>query len=64
MYFENDRFTERENDVINLLIEGKSNKQIALELIISNRTVEFHLGNIYTLNFGQEIGQKEAFKAG
>jgi hypothetical protein len=30
------------------LLQGKSNKQIALELGISNRTVEFHLGNIYT----------------
>jgi len=48
MYFENDLFTERENDVINLLMEGKSNKQIASELEISNRTVDFHLSNIYT----------------
>jgi DNA-binding CsgD family transcriptional regulator len=48
MYFENNRFSERENDVIKLLIQGKSNKQIALELGISNRTVEFHLSNIYT----------------
>jgi DNA-binding NarL/FixJ family response regulator len=42
------RFSEREKDVIKLLLQGKSNKQIALELGISNRTVEFHLGNIYT----------------
>ncbi|MFN8414343.1 MAG: helix-turn-helix transcriptional regulator [Anaerolineales bacterium] len=48
MYFENNRLTERENDVIKLLIQGKSNKQIALGLGISNRTVEFHLSNIYT----------------
>lgn len=48
MYFENNRFSERENDVIKLLIQGKSNKQIAFELGISNRTVEFHLSNIYT----------------
>lgn len=48
MYFENNRFSERENDVIKLLIQGKSNKQIALALGISNRTVEFHLSNIYT----------------
>lgn len=47
MYFENNRFGERENDVIKLLTQGKSNKQIALELGISNRTVEFHLSNIY-----------------
>lgn len=48
MYFENDLFSEQENNVIKLLMQGKSNKQIALELRISNRTVEFHLSNIYT----------------
>jgi DNA-binding CsgD family transcriptional regulator len=41
-------FSTREKDVIKLLLQGKSNKQIALELGISNRTVEFHLGNIYS----------------
>jgi hypothetical protein len=34
-------------------LQGKSNKQIALDLEISQRTVEFHLSNIYTkLNVG------------
>lgn len=42
-----DQFSEREKEVLKLLLQGKSNKQIALELGISNRTVEFHLGNIY-----------------
>jgi DNA-binding CsgD family transcriptional regulator len=41
------KFSERERDVVKLLLQGKSNKQIALELGISNRTVEFHLSNIY-----------------
>lgn len=40
--------SEREKDVARILLQGKSNKQIALELGISNRTVEFHLKNIYT----------------
>jgi len=31
-----------------LLLQGKSNKQIALALGVTVRTVEFHLGNIYT----------------
>jgi DNA-binding CsgD family transcriptional regulator len=45
---ESDQFSEREKDVVNLLLQGRGNKQIALELGISNRTVEFHLGNIYS----------------
>jgi DNA-binding CsgD family transcriptional regulator/LysM repeat protein len=43
-----DDFSEREQAVIKLLVQGKSNKQIALQLKISNRTVEFHLSNIYS----------------
>src|SRR5687767_4804345 len=38
----------REKDVARILLQGKSNKQIALELGITSRTVEFHLRNIYT----------------
>lgn len=41
------QFTERENDVIGLLLRGKSNKQIAFALGISKSTVEFHLKHIY-----------------
>ncbi len=42
------QFSEREKQVINLLILGKSNKQIALALGLSVRTIEFHLSNIYS----------------
>lgn len=38
----------RETQVVGLLLEGRSNKQIALALGVSERTVEFHLKNIYT----------------
>lgn len=38
----------REKDVVGLLLQGKSNKQIALALGLSQRTVEFHLNNIYS----------------
>jgi DNA-binding CsgD family transcriptional regulator len=41
------RLSAREQAVVELLLEGKSNKQIALVLGISARTVEFHLKNIY-----------------
>lgn len=47
MYPENHPFSEREKDVVGLLLQGMGNKQIALALGISNRTVEFHLSNIY-----------------
>jgi DNA-binding CsgD family transcriptional regulator len=40
--------SRREEEVIGLLLQGKSNKQIALLLGISERTVEFHLNHIYT----------------
>ncbi|WP_420598971.1 response regulator [Neptuniibacter sp.] len=38
--------TKRENDVLKLLAEGNSNKEIARELNISVRTVETHRQNI------------------
>ena len=40
--------SRRENEVVDLLLLGKSNKQIALGLGISERTVEFHLNNVYS----------------
>lgn len=40
--------SNREREVVNLLLEGKSNKQIALALHITENTVEFHLKNIYS----------------
>lgn len=41
------RLSRRELEVIHLLLQGKSNKLIALALGISDRTVEFHLKNVY-----------------
>ena len=40
--------TDREMEVIRLLAEGQSNKEIAARLHISPRTVKFHLDNIYS----------------
>jgi DNA-binding CsgD family transcriptional regulator len=39
--------SQREEEVVELLLQGKSNKQIAAALHIAERTVEFHLKNIY-----------------
>lgn len=44
----NVQLSKREKEVLNLVLQGQSNKQIALSLEISVRTVEFHLKNIYT----------------
>ena len=40
--------TDREMEVIRLLAEGQSNKEIAARLPVSPRTVKFHLDNIYS----------------
>jgi DNA-binding NarL/FixJ family response regulator len=40
--------TEREVQVLGLLASGLANKQIALELGISEHTVKFHISSIYT----------------
>lgn len=37
----------RERQVVDLLLQGKSNKQIAFALGVSERTIEFHLKNVY-----------------
>jgi pimeloyl-ACP methyl ester carboxylesterase/DNA-binding CsgD family transcriptional regulator len=40
------KLTQREWEVANLIIEGKSNREIADVLIVSERTVEGHVSNI------------------
>ena len=41
------KLTEREKEVLELIIQGKSNPQIANELILSIHTVKAHLESIY-----------------
>jgi DNA-binding NarL/FixJ family response regulator len=38
--------TERENDVLKLLAQGKANKEIARDLVIGEKTVKTHVSNI------------------
>ena len=40
--------TPREMQILQLVIEGKTNRAIATEIYISEKTVEFHLDNVYS----------------
>ena len=40
--------TPREVEVLTLVAEGRSSKEVSEQLFISKRTVDFHLSNIYT----------------
>ena len=51
--------TPRELEILQLLMEGKTNKAIATEIYISEKTVEFHLGHIYT-----KVGGRTRLMAG
>jgi DNA-binding NarL/FixJ family response regulator len=51
--------TPRELEILQLVIAGKTNKTIASEIYISEKTVEFHLDNIYT-----KIGVRTRLMAG
>lgn len=48
-HFSKYNLKDRQIEVINLLREGKSNKQIATELFISENTVKYHLKAIYDI---------------
>ena len=39
--------SERERDVASLVARGLTNKEVATELFVTAKTVEYHLGNIY-----------------
>jgi len=45
--FTHEALTAREQEVLSLLARGMRNKEIAARLIVSERTVNFHLANIY-----------------
>jgi DNA-binding NarL/FixJ family response regulator len=51
------KITERDQDVLKLLVQGCSNKEIAEELHISPRTVKQHLRTLF-LRAGISQGRK------
>jgi two-component system, NarL family, nitrate/nitrite response regulator NarL len=51
--------TEREMDILRLLLAGQTNKAIAAKMCISEKTVEFHLNKIYN-----KIGKRTRMLAG
>lgn len=40
------KLTKREKEILALIVEGLSNKQIAKRLFLSNSTIQFHVSNI------------------
>lgn len=44
---DNNPLSEREREILKLVSQGKSNKEIALDLFISVNTVKVHVSNIY-----------------
>ena len=42
-----ENFTERERDVLFLLLKGLNNKEISKKLFISNHTTKAHVASIY-----------------
>lgn len=51
--------TPREWEILQLVLTGKTNKEIAREIYVSERTVEFHLDHIYT-----KVGVRTRMMAG
>lgn len=43
----NDGLTERELEVVEHVIQGKSNDEVGAALFVVNKTVRFHLTNIF-----------------
>jgi DNA-binding NarL/FixJ family response regulator len=53
-----DQLTEREREVLSLLANGMANREIAVEMAITERTVKAHLSNVY-----QRIGVADRTQA-
>lgn len=42
-----DELTAREREILTLIAEGRSNAAISVELVLSGKTVETHIRNLY-----------------
>ena len=51
--------TQREIQILHLVLEGQTNKAIAGEICVCEKTVEFHLNHIYS-----KIGARTRLLAG
>ena len=51
--------TQREIQILHLVLEGRTNKAIAGELYVCEKTIEFHLSHIYS-----KIGVRTRMMAG
>lgn len=52
------KLTKREKDVLCLLVQGKSNAEIASELFVSRYTIKAHVANIF-----QKLGVEDRVQA-
>jgi DNA-binding NarL/FixJ family response regulator len=55
------RLTPREIEVLRLVVEGRTNREIARVLVISERTVINHLSNIFTKTGAENRAAAAAF---
>jgi len=51
--------TPRETEILKLVLTGRTNKDIAIQICVTEKTVEFHLAHIYT-----KIGARTRLMAG
>ncbi len=51
--------TERETEILQLVLIGRTNKAMATQICVTEKTVEFHLAYIYT-----KIGVRTRLLAG